>query len=119
LVYEERGEIKKAVDFLFLKLQMRKTGGIDKEEWLEVGHKYFNIGEFQSASYCCQRSLKLKPRWLIALKLKILCYEKLENEKGMISFLERYVENGGISDKSMVEKLAKLYNLQSRFYVKL
>lgn len=118
LVYEDKGETNKAIDFLFLKLQMRKTGGIDKEEWLDVGHKYFSISEFQSASYCCQRALKLKPKWLPALELKVMCYEKLDNEKGMITFLERFVENGGISNKQMIEKLAKLYNLQSKGNVK-
>lgn len=113
LVYEEMGEMKKAADFQFIKLQMKKSGKTESNEWGVVGHKYLYLKDYKSAGYCFQRALKLNPNHSEYLLQRANCHEFMDNEKSMIFFYERYLKEVNYSDEKIVSKLIHYFKVQS------
>ena len=107
IIYNEKGDPKRAVDFLFIATQLNSQS--DKENWWKLADKYYSLQSYKNASYCYGRALKCEKTNVSLLRKKAECYDKLKDYRGAIKYYEKVI-NILPNENQIIKRLAKSYN---------
>lgn len=106
LIYEERGDEKKAADFLLIKTKLSKNN--DLTIWMNLVDWYMKINDLNSVDYCLMRCLKYEPNNEFFLLKKAECLEKLKKFNKSLIYYEKLVEIDPFNYE-IVKKLGRLF----------
>jgi len=106
LIYEERGEEKKAADFLLIKTKLSKNNDITV--WMNLVDRYLKINDLISVDYCLMRCLKFEPNNEFFLLQKAETLEKLKKFNKSLSYYEKLIEIDPFNYE-IVKKLGRLF----------
>ena len=107
VIYEEKGDKRRAVDFLFMETQSNYKSDINS--WCKLADSYYKLESYKYAGYCYGRALKCEKNNVTLLFNKAQCYDKLKDARGAIKYYEKIytLVNG---HKEVLMKLGKLYS---------
>lgn len=106
MIYEELGDLARAVDFLFIETQLNCKS--DTNSWCKLADRFFKLQSFKNAGYCYGRALKCEKNNIELLYKKAQCYDKLKDVRGAVKYYEK-IHLLVPEQKEVVMKLGKLY----------
>ena len=80
MIHEEKGDMARAVDFLFIETQLNYKSDINS--WCKLADSFFKLGSYKNAGYCYGRAIKCEKNNVTLLFKKAQCYDKLKDVRG-------------------------------------